>query len=471
MERIAKYGRIFGAFQASTPQLFISDPKVLRKVLVQDFWNFSDRRNNSHKLLSNNVISKNGQDWKDMRSVMSPTFTSGKMKQMLPLMKESLVSMEKTIDKIIKSGKGNEVDSKKLFGCFTLDVIAKCAFATETNAHEDENDPFIYYTRKFFDFSKIKIMFVLTLPDFIKKIFNMSAIPTDSVEYLANVSRQIMENRRREIGNEKRSYADLLQLMMTAGTKTTDKETLIESQIENETHHGNENEVNNAQETGSKKTLTDDEVIANIILVLIAGFETTATTLTYTSYALALNSEVQNKLREEINAAFDANGGDISYEVLSSMRFLDAVISETLRVFPPVTRVERRAVTDYILETESDTNPQKIHLKRGDIISIPIYAIHHDKEFYTDPEEYRPERFLSENKQDLIPYTYLPFVAGPRNCIGMRFALMEAKLAVAHLVRNYRFKRVSKTAVPLDFSKSGVLLQAKEVIVGIEPIT
>ena len=467
-ERVDKYGRIFGGYQGSSPVLYISDPKVLRKVLVQDFWYFSDRRDNFHNLLKNNVISKNGQEWKEMRSVISPTFTSGKMKQMLPLMKESLVSMEKTIDKIVKNGEGNRVDSKKLFGCFTLDVIAKCAFATETNAHENEDDPFIHYTRKFFMFSKPLLLLFFTLPDFLKRFLNLSAIPHDAISFLENVSRQIMDNRRKEAGHEKRSYADLLQLMMSAGSKNAEKEITTETVVENEAHHGNEHETTDMKtsDASSKKSLTDNEIVANTILVLIAGFETTATTLTYTSYSLAMNPQVQNKLREEINKAFDENGGDLPYNILSGLKYLDAVISETLRMYPPVTRVERKATQPYVLETEDG---KKISLRKGDFIAVPIYAVHHDKEFYADPEEYRPERFLPENRHELVPYTYLPFVAGPRNCVGMRFALMEAKLAVAHLVRKYRFTRVDKTAVPIQF-QSGLLLQSKEIIVGIEPI-
>ena len=467
ISRIKKYGRIFGAFNALEPLLVVSDPKILRKILVQDFWSFTGRRSYNHWLLKQFLISKNGQEWKEMRSVISPTFTSGKMKQMLPLMKESLVSMEKTIDKIVKNGEGNRVDSKKLFGCFTLDVIAKCAFATETNAHENENDAFIEPVRRFFKYNKLKVMMVLLLPNFIKDFFNITAQPAKSVDFMANVAKQIMDNRRRESQYEKRSYPDLLQLMMSAG-KSTVKEQVVEDTVDNEAHHGNEDEVTRVKPTDSHKmSLTDHEIMANTILVLVAGYETTATTITFTSYSLAINPRVQDRLRTEVNDALNSNGGDLSYEVLSGLKYLDAVISETLRMFPPVIRVERIADEDCVLDTEDG---QKIQIKKGNVIYVPIYAIQHDKEFYDDPEEYRPERFLPENRHKLVPYTYLPFVAGPRNCIGMRFALMEAKLAIAHLVHKYKFKRSDRTAVPLDFSKSSTLLQAKEIIIGIKPV-
>jgi len=109
-----------------------------------------------------------------------------------------------------------------------------------------------------------------------------------------------------------------------------------------------------------------------------------------------------------------------------------------------------------------------ITLYKGQVVEIPIYAIHHSEEYYENPEKFNPERFLPENRDQIIPYTYLPFGSGPRNCIGMRFALMEAKLCLAQIVRRFRFVRSAKTEVPLRFKTVTPLTAAKSIIVGIE---
>ena len=84
--------------------------------------------------------------------------------------------------------------------------------------------------------------------------------------------------------------------------------------------------------------------------------------------------------------------------------------------------------------------------------------MHHNAEFYPDPERFDPERFMPENKHRLVPYTYLPFGAGPRNCIGLRFAYQEIKLCLAKLIRHYHFSPTQETRIPLDYSKVNVLL-------------
>jgi len=102
------------------------------------------------------------------------------------------------------------------------------------------------------------------------------------------------------------------------------------------------------------------------------------------------------------------------------------------------------------------------------LITIPIHAIHHNPDYYPTPHQFDPERFLPENKDKLIPYTYLPFGAGPRNCVGMRFALMEAKTVIANIITKYRFFRTENTKIPLEFRKFVGFMQAKDVTVGVE---
>jgi cytochrome P450 family 3 subfamily A len=115
-----------------------------------------------------------------------------------------------------------------------------------------------------------------------------------------------------------------------------------------------------------------------------------------------------------------------------------------------------------------DLDNSNVKIQKGVIAEIPVYAIHHDPEFYENPLLFNPDRFMPENRSKITPYTYLPFGAGPRNCIGMRFALLEAKLALAKITRKFRFFRTPKTDVPLEYSIGRRLLQAKSLIVGIE---
>jgi cytochrome P450 len=192
--------------------------------------------------------------------------------------------------------------------------------------------------------------------------------------------------------------------------------------------------------------LDDETVVAQALLFFLAGFDTTESLLTFTAYELALNPEVQEKLAEEIIPTMEESRGQLTYEALQTFEYLDMVISETLRHHPPGFATERICTQAYQVP---DSN---LVLPKGMRILVPINSIHHDAQYYPEPEKFNPDHFTAENKAKRHPYTYLPFGQGPRNCIAMRFALMEAKAAIAHLVYNFKIEPSPKTEIPVKLS-------------------
>lgn len=122
-------------------------------------------------------------------------------------------------------------------------------------------------------------------------------------------------------------------------------------------------------------------------------------------YELALNPHAQDKLLDEINASLNS-GNSIDYEVLCRLPYLDSVISETLRHYSPALKSNRIAWQDYKI---GDTG---ITLLKGQQVDIPIHAIHHDEKYYPNPFQFNPDRFMPQNRHNLVPYTYLPFGGG-----------------------------------------------------------
>jgi len=210
-----------------------------------------------------------------------------------------------------------------------------------------------------------------------------------------------------------------------------------------------------------KRTLDENEIIAQAVLFFAVGYETTGTLLTWFFYQMALNQEVQQQLYEELHKAMDTKN-EIDYDTLKNLPYLDATVSETLRICSPAIVATRVATEDYPL---GDTG---IIAQKGMEIHIPIYSIHHDPENYPDPEKFDPERFLPENRDNIKPYTYLPFGAGPRNCVGLRFALLEAKLAIAKVLINFKITRTKETPVPPNYKKGSFFLQADGIFVGVK---
>lgn len=164
--------------------------------------------------------------------------------------------------------------------------------------------------------------------------------------------------------------------------------------------------------------LTDDDIVAQAFVFFFAGFDSELELLTFTIYELALNSDVQSKLLNEINEALKYSKGKVTYEMISNMKYLHMVISETTRKWSP-TPVTDRTVTKTFTITAKHADETDLVLEEGSSILIPIYSIHRDPKYFPEPEKFDPERFSVQNKDKFVSDAFMPFGMGPRTCIGI----------------------------------------------------
>jgi cytochrome P450 family 6 len=197
-----------------------------------------------------------------------------------------------------------------------------------------------------------------------------------------------------------------------------------------------------------KDQFTPLELAAESMLVFAAGYETSSTLMTFTLYSLATNPDIQNKLRDEITSAIEENDGKLTYEMLFGFKYLDMVMSETLRMYPPIADNMRKCNSDY---TIPGTN---LVIPKDTTVEINTYSLHHDPEYFPEPQKFIPERFSDENVKNIKPFTYLPFGEGARICLGMRFGLMQSKMGIAKLIKDFSFSPCEKTPIPMKFVAS-----------------
>lgn len=205
----------------------------------------------------------------------------------------------------------------------------------------------------------------------------------------------------------------------------------------------------------TEQQLGDLEILAQSMLFFAVGHETTATLLSSCGFFLALYPELQDRLYDEVHQAFVEDGGEISYDKLLQLQYLDAFVSEALRYFTPTLTFDREASEDVEIEVDGF----KLMIPKGMGVVIPFHAIHHDPDNYEDPERFDPDRFMPENKHKIKPCTFIPFGSGPRYCLASRFALIEAKLALANLVNKFKFVKSEGTTWPPKYRHHYMLLQ------------
>ncbi|KAM6054393.1 LOW QUALITY PROTEIN: cytochrome P450 3A19-like [Chlamydotis macqueenii] len=191
-----------------------------------------------------------------------------------------------------------------------------------------------------------------------------------------------------------------------------------------------------------RAALSDEVMLAQAFIFVFAGYDTTSSNLSYRYQCnLATHPDVQQRLQDKIDANLP-NKATPTYDAIMQMEYLDMAVNESLQLFPPGGRIQR--ICKKTVELNDATIP------KGMVVMIPAYVLHRDLEYWPEPEEYWPES--KENKESIHPYPFLPFGAGPRNCIGMRFALL-----IVVLLQNFLFRTCKDTLIPVILDTEGFM--------------
>ncbi|KAL9707995.1 hypothetical protein quinque_011513 [Culex quinquefasciatus] len=395
-----------GIYMFTKPVALITDLELLKCVFAKDFQYFHDRGtyyNEKDDPLSAHMFNLPGSKWKNLRHKLSPTFTSGKMKMMFP----TIVAAGKQFNDFLheKVSHESEFELKDLLARYTTDVIGMCAFGIECNSLKDPDAQFRVMGRKIFETprGRIKSMLTNATPNFARFI--------GTIDYRAK-------------NNVKRNdFMDLLIQMRSPMIRRATMDCCLSTR---------------SQRKRLCSTWLDSE--------------TSSTLLTWTLYELALNQDIQEKGRQHVKEVLPKYNGEMSYESITAMKYLDQILNESLRKYPPVPIHFREVAKDYQVPNTKSV------LEAGTQVFIPVYGIHHDPEVFPDPEKFDPERFSPEQEANRNPYAWTPFGEGPRICIGLRFGMMQARIGLAYLLTNFRFSIGEKCKVPLELNKKSFIL-------------
>lgn len=435
-------GPFCGIYVLQKPSVLVLTPELTKQVLIKDFNNFVDRglyTNEEDDPLSGHLFLLESQKWRVMRNKLSPTFTSGQMKFMFPTVVSVADQFVDTLNSEIKQS--NVIEIKDILARFTTDVIGTCAFGIECNSLKNPDAIFRQMGRRIFTDSRhsnfVRLM-ISVAPTVARKLH--VRITSDAIsDFFLNIVREAVDYR--EKNHVQRN--DFLNILMQL----------------------NKGKIKFDGKT-DEKALTLEEMAAQVFVFFLGGFETSSTTLSFLLYELALNPDIQQRLREEIFTVVENHGGKVTYECVNSMPYMKQVISETLRKYPVLPHLQRQAIADYVVPGHP-----KYVIEKGTNVFIPVIAIHHDPEIYPEPEKFDPERFAPEELLSRDSITWLPFGDGPRNCIGLRFGQMQIRTALTYLLRKFEFRTSPETEIPLEydlkqfltFTKSGIHLKVQAI--------
>ena len=441
--------KIFGVYghPENGDALVINDIDIAKKMLIKDFDHFVDRtkfglefneKEESDMVFAHSFMMQKGNDWKTNRNLMTPVFTTGKLKLMYHLLEQCGKQLE---DHVLKcSEKNEEIDAKDLFSKFALDGIATSGFGIDLNSFEDPDNTFRRMVNELMrapgtKYASTYEMTKLVLKGIIPALQYIVSIPNFSPEGALFL---------------KQSLQKTIKHRESSKTKRNDIIDLIVDQIDNKKANENEVEFESKFEEDSMLDMSDIKdstdkldkekyLVSNAFLLFVAALDTTSSTLTFIIHFFLQRPEVQELAREEI---LDIVGTDKrpSFEQIQDLKYLDKVIYETLRhyhAFPQI--IERTCTKDYkIPDTE-------YVVRKGEIVNFTFLyeRMKRDNEHFYNAGEYDPENFDPSNDPDL--FSFLGFGQGPRNCVGKRYAMISIKIALVSILRKFRLEKTENT--------------------------
>ncbi|MGJ3264980.1 MAG: cytochrome P450 [Salinarimonas sp.] len=382
--------------------MVLSEPRAIRHVLVENAQNYRKDQLTRRVLapgLGQGLFTAEGEDWRMLRRTLAPMFSARHVASFGAPMAQAAHNLGRRLVR----REGRTVDVAVETTRLTLDVLERTIFTHGLKQDPDALGRAI--TRLFAAIGPVDPLDVLGLPEWLPRVGRIQARP--AIDFFARVVDALIGGRRALVESGEAVPRDLLTLLLEARDP----------------------------ETG--EGLDDLDVRANIVTFIGAGHETTANALTWALYLVSQAPDVRARLEAEVDAV--TGDGPIAAEHAGALPYTKAVVEETMRLYPPAAFMSREAI--------AQDRVAGIRLPAGAIVMIAPWVLHRHALLWDDPAAFDPSRFLGEARAGIDRHAYLPFGAGPRVCIGNTFALQEAMLALAEIVRVARLDLAPGTRV------------------------
>ncbi|KAM5205797.1 thromboxane-A synthase [Hipposideros larvatus] len=472
MELRKLYGPLCGYYLGRRMFIVISEPDMIKQVLVENFSNFTNRMVSGleSKPVLDSILFLRDKRWEEVRGALTSAFSPEKLNEVTPLISQACDLLLAHLNHYAESG--DAFDIQRCYSCYSTDVVASVAFGTPVDSQKAPEDPFVTHCKRFFAscIPRPLLVLILSFPSIMVPLARI--LPNKNRDELNGFFNKLIRNgialRDQQTAEERRR--DFLQMVLDA--RHSAPSVGVESfDIVRQVFSSTDCSVNPSEPRRLSKPLTVDEVVGQAFLFLIAAYEIVTNTLSFATYLLATNPDCQEKLLTEVDH-FNKKYTTPEYcSLQEGLPYLDMVIAETLRMYPPAFRFTREAA-QRITALPGMRCPRHLTVLRRlpwNLRDTRVTRLLWSRDEWSSqrPRTGRrwpgptltalPHRFTAEAQQRRRPFTYLPFGAGPRSCLGVRLGLLEVKLTLLHVLSNFRFEACRETQVPLQLESKSAL--------------
>ncbi|XP_065366485.1 cytochrome P450 4d2-like [Calliphora vicina] len=439
-----KYGKIYRIWVLHQVSVFVLDVKYLEVILgSQQMIKKSRLYDFIVGWLGRGLLMSWGKKWHSRRKIITPTFHFKILEQFVEIFdQQSSVMVNKLYEKA--DGK-TEIDIFPVVCLCALDIITETAMGVKVNAQEKSgleyvqaiaNMSRISANRVFSPLQRTDFLFRLTAPKLFKEtqrcISKLHKFTIDVIEQRRSALEQSIKN-----GSLKKETED-------SDLNTKKRMALLDVLL---------------QSTINGTALTNEDIREEVDTFMFEGHDTTTSGIAFALYLIARHPEVQEKLLEEIKHVLGTDKyKPVAFRDLQDLKYMELVIKETLRLYPSVPVIGR--------EITEDTVVGDVVIPANTSVNINLFAVMRDSDYFDEPNAFKPERFSDDCNQKVNPFAYTPFSAGPRNCIGQKFATMEMKSTISKMLRHFELLPLGPDAKPII---NLILRSSTGVHIGLRP--
>ncbi|XP_046600021.1 uncharacterized protein LOC107223264 [Neodiprion lecontei] len=412
------HGGIFRTWLGTTASVHLTSPETVSAVLAsRTLITKSHIYDFIHPWLGTGLLTSTGDQWHQQRKLITPTFHFNIMDEYSVVMFEKAEILKECIESELKNNPNAPIDVFDFLTRCALDIICEAAMGVNINAQTDQDAEYSTALHGITTQAVDRIFRPLLHYDWLYYHTRDGKKFKRTVETAHKFTKQVISEKKLARQNRQRHNAD-----ENGMPEKPKRQAFLDHLLD-------------ACER-EKMPLTDEELREQVDTFLFAGHDTSSSSMSWALFCIGNNPDVEDKIHEEHLRIFGESKEPATLRQINELKYLERVIKETLRLFPSAPSVSRRVTED--LEIAGYKIP------KNSIAGIQIHYIHRDPKHWPNPDKFDPDRFLPENSQGRHPYAYIPFSAGPRNCIGQKFSLLEQKIVLTAILREWKVKSALK---------------------------
>ncbi|XP_071631394.1 cytochrome P450 4g15-like [Temnothorax longispinosus] len=447
IELYEKYGSTGGVYFGTKAVAFISDPQDIEIILSSSTHIDKSVEYKFFKpWLGDGLLITKGDKWRRHRKVIAPTFHMNILKTFVPLFYENSIDLVNRLrDKV-----GKEFDCHDYLSAVTVDILTETAMGVRKERRQKTGFEYAMAVMKLSDIIHRRHYNILLRYDMLFKYSKLAKVQEKLLRIVHTLTEHVIKEKAKDFEEklvkdqqvkEAQNGKPMEKSNSTENTKNAKNKAANMHNVRDDLNDIDENDVGEKKrhaflemmfELKKNGQMTDEEIWEEVNTIMFEGHDTTAAGSSFALCVLGNHPDVQARVHEELDTIFGDSNRQCTFQDTLKMKYLERVIMETLRLFPPVPLIARHLNEDVKIVTGDYILP------KSTTVLIVQFITHRLEKYYPNPTVFNPDNFLPEIMQQRHYYAYIPFSAGPRSCVGRKYAVLKLKVLLSTILRNYR---------------------------------